>query len=454
MGIVSPKFEGDLFVHRQNVLLSTEPVAGKRVSFLVSVDERGRCTAINVTESVPMPEDYVGHGSLTGHIRSWRNEWGFIVAPDFFEGDIFCHQDNIQCESEMRTAGYLEQFAVRSAVTFEVSLDRKGRACAEKVVLSKANRSVSMLEPVEGRTNQTLATLQIGPSQNEVGMISSNSDEVLTGTLRSWRNQWGFIICPDRFDGDLFIHKDNILQGIPVPSLVGHPVQFQIGQDSRGRPHASQARLLGQPEVPPQITAVTAPTKESSSTTQTMKFTQVLGKEITGTVRSWKQDWGFIISPEHFEGDLFVHKENLSNGLEYLTPNVRVGFQVGIDSQGRPTALTCKCLCEAKDWCGSGIMLTGRLRSWRDPWGFIISPGSFNGDLFFRKENFSPAFLLDQFCAGMEVAFRIELDRQGRCTATGVTHLSVSSSQRPVTKRVLSLPDEPLSKRPRTILAE
>lgn len=68
------------------------------------------------------------------------------------------------------------------------------------------------------------------------------------------------------------------------------------------------------------------------------KFAHIGNRQITGTVRSWRGEWGFLNSNQ-FEGDLFGHKKQLMNPLMALTPGTTVQFQVGLDRLGRTTAM-------------------------------------------------------------------------------------------------------------------
>jgi len=101
--LVSTKFDGDLFVHRQSLQIQGEPTAGRTVSFTVAIDQRNRPAAVEVTEPSPAPDDFAGGERLTGTVRSWRRDWGFIRSEQHFEGDLFCHQEQLEpAESFLR----------------------------------------------------------------------------------------------------------------------------------------------------------------------------------------------------------------------------------------------------------------------------------------------------------------------------------------------------------------
>mmetsp|Transcript_48411 Transcript_48411/g.144584 ORF Transcript_48411/g.144584 Transcript_48411/m.144584 type:complete len:592 (-) Transcript_48411:49-1824(-) len=442
--VTCPKFEGDLFVHKQNLRFDGEPVAGKPVSFAIAVDKQNRVAATEVTEPTPGAEDFEGAGPLSGRIRSWKNEWGFIVAPDHFEGDLFCHQEHVHLDVKPNNALEMAQALVNRTVSFEVMVDAKGRSHAAKVF---------PLEPITvimgGATPMLMPNSTMGVAGGCAGpsvpsQILDNG-EVLTGMLRSWKEAWGFIVAPDRFEGDLFVHKEAFVGEIPGPSSVGRPVQFQRATDQRGRTHAAQVSFIGAAPaaiMAPQMALVQADpftgriegvpataVAQALPVQTTNKYDHCMGITLTGSCRSWKGEWGFVVS-ESFEGDLFAHKMNIQNGAEWLTPGVALSFEVAGDSRGRATAQNIRVLSEAKDWAGSGVQLQGTVRSYREPWGFLVSPGSFVSDLFFHVEHVSAA-LRPMLQGGMEVAFRVEQDPKGRCTGTDIQISTVKRSLPP-----------------------
>eukprot|EP00401_Gymnodinium_catenatum_P007383 CAMPEP_0117550336 /NCGR_PEP_ID=MMETSP0784-20121206/48628_1 /TAXON_ID=39447 /ORGANISM="" /LENGTH=309 /DNA_ID=CAMNT_0005347351 /DNA_START=161 /DNA_END=1090 /DNA_ORIENTATION=- len=72
------------------------------------------------------------------------------------------------------------------------------------------------------------------------------------------------------------------------------------------------------------------------------RFAHLGKRQIHGTVRSWNNEWGFLVSPS-FQNDLFAHKKAfVDQTLESLEPGVPVTFQVGVDCRGRTTAQNVK----------------------------------------------------------------------------------------------------------------
>merc|ERR1719422_239002 len=91
--------------------------------------------------------------------------------------------------------------------------------------------------------------LQEAPASGGTG---GDPTTLLQGTLRSWRDPWGFIVCPEAFEGDLFAHRDSFTEPPPAGNLAGVTVQFTREHDSRGRMHANNVHLLSFEGVAPQ----------------------------------------------------------------------------------------------------------------------------------------------------------------------------------------------------------
>jgi cold shock CspA family protein len=399
--ICPAKFHGDVFVHKDNLQLVDTPVAGQKVSFTIGSDQRGRMTAVEVTEPNASPEDFLGSDALDGQVRSWKKEWGFIVS-DNFDGDLFCHQDGLHLEVLEQLGDNLEKEAPGRIVTFEVGMDKRGRICAQKVVFGEVAPVGSV---VTSRAKEK--ALALPPD------IDIDPDEELYGTLRSWKEPWGFIVCPERFEGDLFAHRDAFVEAPPPRAdVAGADVAFRRTLDRKGRPGASQVRFL----EPHSIQVPEDPTIGAATPSASVDENS---PHIPGIVRSWKGDWGFIIAPEHLEGDVFAHKDHISGGHCSLAADAAVTFQVGADEKGRQTAVNIQSTNRAEDWLDVPTRLRGSFRSWKQEWGFIVS-GSFTGDLFTHMDNFGRSMSMEHARTGVEVAFYVKQDMKGRPTAVDV----------------------------------
>jgi len=159
----SAAFDGDLFVHRDNILLVPEQIvegqpplrSGQAVEFDVALDDRGRAVARQITtHALPRPWDWIGN-RLRGHIRSFQGAWGFIVC-DKFAGDLFVHQDSFLAQFQGT------QITVGTVVEFDVERDQRRKGAKDRLVA----RRVSILAPGEA-----VATGQVMPQQQMAGAM-------------------------------------------------------------------------------------------------------------------------------------------------------------------------------------------------------------------------------------------------------------------------------------------
>lgn len=467
--LVSTKFDGDLFVHRQSLKIQGEPTAGRTVSFTVAIDQRNRPAAVEVTEPAPAPDDFAGGERLTGIVRSWRRDWGFIRSEQHFEGDLFCHQEQLEpADSFLRGEVDISQLVVNNMVSFEVMVDQKGRAHAAKVrlidqvtggdhamspQLPRSMNAGSGLMPSQHSVPSVVGGEMLAghsqkaqvfgrtPEKKEPGVTALNGNnterfqhiigQMVVGSVRSWKGEWGFVVAPEAYEGDLFCHKGNLQNGLDSLQ-VGAKVQYEVNIDPRGRASAFNVICIDEPEdwaisgeqlQGQSLADDPLPEKQEPAAALTgnnaERFQHILGQPIVGSVRSWKGEWGFLVAPEAYEGDLFCHRGNLNNGAEILAVGARVTFEVNTDPRGRATALNVTCLSEPQDWAASGVQLQGQIRSFREPWGFLVAPGAFVGDLFFHIEHMDPG-LRHLVQTGLQVSFTIEVDKTGRHTAMNI----------------------------------
>ncbi|CAE7227508.1 unnamed protein product [Symbiodinium natans] len=141
-------FDGDLFVHRDNLLLEPgsetgadgQPIlrTGQVVEFDVALDDRGRAVAKQITtRALLRPGDWIGH-RLRGYIRSFQGAWGFINS-DRFAGDLFVHRDSLlaQCQNA--------QLGLGTVVEFDIERDHHRKGAKNRLVA----RNVAVLGPGE-----------------------------------------------------------------------------------------------------------------------------------------------------------------------------------------------------------------------------------------------------------------------------------------------------------------
>jgi len=285
--------------------------------------------------------------------------------------------------------------------------------------------SVSTLSPVRRNSAANLSRVP------KVAEVAPTGDEVLFGILRSWRHPWGFIVSPQSFEGDLFCHQGNF-SNPPEGDLSGSQVSFQITQDQKGRPHAMNVQLLQSEHEETNAPDSELTAESTASNVQPRGGSTMVvdpGMQLVGIVRSWKDTWGFLVSPDRFEGDLFLHADDLPPGSRSVSPGTVVSCEVGLDRNGRPLARNVTAVHNASEWVGAETRLQGQLRSWKDQWGFVISPVHFPGDLFCHAQGLDPPLAPDTVQNGMDITFQVSLDKRGRCIAIGVQPFRVSTKR-------------------------
>lgn len=241
--------------------------------------------------------------------------------------------------------------------------------------------------------------------------------ERLTGTVSKFvpSNSWGFVKSSDdgrghMFEGELFFRTERIM-----PEFQGHPlnegegVEFDVQADDHGRPHATMLKpVLGRRPY------------------------ECLGQRHRGYVRRFAERWGFL-NAAAFDGDLFVHRDNLLPVPEQLAdgqPPLRAGqaveFDVALDDRGRAVAkqITTRALLRPCDWIGH--RLRGYIRSFQGAWGFI-NTDRFAGDLFMHRDSLLPQCQSAQLAVGTLVEFDVEQDhhRKGARNRLVARHVAV-----------------------------
>lgn len=192
-------------------------------------------------------------GTITKFVPS--SSWGFLKSH-LFEGELGFKMESIMPELQSY------EFKEGEAVEFDVQADERGRPHAVA------------LKPIVGRK----ANDCIGQRHR--------------GYVRRFADRWGFLNAA-AFDGDLFVHRDNLL--LPPDAMIdGQPplrsqqaVEFDVACDDRGRTVAKQI-----------------------TTCALLRPADWIGRRLQGVIRSFQGAWGFINS-DRFAGDLFVHRDSL-----------------------------------------------------------------------------------------------------------------------------------------------
>lgn len=195
------------------------------------------------------------------------------------------------------------------------------------------------------------------------------------------------------FDGELTFKSESImLECQNYDFKEGEGVEFDVQPDERGRPHAVALKpIVGR------------------------KATDCLGQRHRGYVRRFADRWGFL-NAAAFDGDLFVHRDNLlispdqlQDGQPPLRQGQAVEFDVALDDRGRTVAkqITTTVLLRPCDWIGR--RMTGYIRSFQGAWGFINCE-RFAGDLFVHRDSLLPQFQGVDLATGTLCEFDVERD--------------------------------------------
>lgn len=203
---------------------------------------------------------------------------------------------------------------------------------------------------------------------------------------------WGFVRS-EQFDGELFFQSEELMQEYANHRVVaGERVEFTVQVDEAA---SVQTAVLVKPFV--NRTAY-----------------DCIGNRYRGYIRRFAERWGFLNSAA-FDGDLFVHRDNLlldQDGKENapLVAKQMVEFDVMLDERGRAVArfITTRVPSQPRDWLG--MRLRGHIRSFQNRWGFLNSD-RFQGDLFVHRDSIMPQFQCHvNLSPGTIAEFDVELD--------------------------------------------
>lgn len=229
-----------------------------------------------------------------------------------------------------------------------------------------------------------------GPATNPLAL----RHERLQGTISKYvpTSGWGFVRS-HLFEGELGFKTESImLECQNYEFKENEAVEFDVQSDERGRPHAVALKpIVGR------------------------KPNECIGQRYRGYVRRFADRWGFL-NAAAFDGDLFVHRDNLllvpeqiQDGQPPLRAGQAVEFDVALDDRGRTVAkqITTSALPRPCDWIGR--RLHGFIRSFQGAWGFINSD-RFAGDLFIHSDSVLPQYQGMELTVGTMVEFDVERD--------------------------------------------
>lgn len=128
------------------------------------------------------------------------------------------------------------------------------------------------------------------------------------------------------------------------------------------------------------------------------------GERYEGTVKSWKEPWGWLSSPAAGQ-DVFCHIQDLVRGR--LSKDVVVSFELGTDQKsGKPRALNIEVMGSDDLDLGNGERLTGTITSWKEAWGWIACP-DLEENIFGHKEDILNA---DVIFTGLEINTEVRFE--------------------------------------------
>jgi len=274
--------------------------------------------------------------------------------------------------------------AAESVAVVETTAPAEAQASLAVDTEATASPSSAKL-PADGE-----AVAQAGPARNPMAL----RHERLSGTISKYVPSSGLALVRSKlFEGELGFKTENIMPECQSYAFQeGEEVEFDVQADERGHPQAVALKpMVGR------------------------KPTDCLGQRHRGYVRRFADRWGFLNSAV-FDGDLFVHRDNLLLGPEQQQdgqPTLRSGqpveFDVALDDRGRTVAkqITTAALLRPVDWMGR--RLHGYVRSFQGAWGFINSD-RFAGDLFVHRDSLLPHCQGVELTVGTTVEFDVERD--------------------------------------------
>jgi cold shock CspA family protein len=256
----SAAFDGDLFVHRDNLLMVPDQMiegqpplrSGQAVEFDVALDDRGRAVARQITtHALPRPWDFIGH-RLRGQVRSFQGAWGFIIC-DRFAGDLFVHRDSFLAQFQGT------QISIGTLVEFDIERDQRRKGAKDRLVA----RRVAILGP-----GDPAAMAQVPQQQQIAGAMHqpSYADPYMTGALNP---QAGYAqpnpmyypqLQPDPYQAyNPYAQSPYVQQPLMQPQPAAAPMQQQVLAQQYGQvpyPGQYQVPVAGAPQVQPQLPQV------------------------------------------------------------------------------------------------------------------------------------------------------------------------------------------------------
>eukprot|EP00434_Breviolum_minutum_P003170 symbB.v1.2.002789.t1/scaffold150.1/size295742/8 len=291
-------------------------------------------TSTSETRVGKSPEDLVGRHCV-GKVKSFRNDWGFITS-DSFDGNLFLHlRDNPSLSPPLLPGDdSREQECMVQGYFPPAASDKKSSGEILEFTIS-----YGQMEKIHATNVQRQRVAQRATPAGFLGQLC-------TGTVRKFSGEWGFIASP-HFEGDLFVGmKSN--RHLTCSLVPGDIVEFKVirdvGKDKEGSYEASNVNVLSAAPSAPLIATIPAPRTSARSRSPRRKTAPaafdaaLLGQRLTGTIRSFRGDWGFVTSAA-FPGDLFVGARSNSHLQSSLQEGDNISFMVEQKPGGKAEAV-------------------------------------------------------------------------------------------------------------------
>jgi len=308
--VVSPSFEGDLFVHRGSNPNLVGMKAGDAICFDVAQQSSGKCHAINVNPagmagSLDMarssPLASLEGQRVTGQIRSFTGSWGFATSPSF-AGDIFIGS---------KSNPHLGPLNPGDPVEFTVSRSSGGKSMTGFEGINV--QAIGGAETMPGG----LVEAAFGDGATMAGMTGANAGNIAMMGAAAQANQ------------------ALLMQGGGVSGMMGNLNMMGNAGAGIGRSRSPRANRTG------------GDTGRQAAS--------LAGAAVTGWIKSFKGDWGFVNSPS-FDGDLFVGLRSNPHLPGVLSPGDQVMFQISVGPGGKAEAISVQPLAAG---AGAGTVVAG-----------------------------------------------------------------------------------------------
>jgi len=242
-------------------------------------------------------------------------------------------------------------------------------------------------------------------SGREARRLFAMLDGHLTGTVKLFRGQWGFLTAED-VDGDVFLHLNDSPALANIELKVGETVSFEL---TSGGPN-NEARA---------INAARLDSDDEGSSSAVL----------TGHVKSLRRGYGLIDSPS-LEGSMyFGERDNPQLKEGELSPGDEVTFELATNpADGRDKAVKVQRVVKVLSAC-VGQTVRGAVKSFGEGWGFATST-RFAGQILLGRKQVSAAGVALQ--VGDSIEFEVATCPNGKHEAINITKVGTAGMWSPL----------------------